>query len=100
MTGYSLVVIIAPASPMTPRHGVQGRAAHPEIRRLPEHGITGAREPRGVPSREVILPLSERHVARDVDLRQGVLPGELGCRFLAQLIGLPGVHGAAKAVGA
>ena len=86
------------ADVVAPRHGVQGRAAHPEIRGLPDHGITGAREPRGVPSREVILPLSERHVARDVDLRQGVLPGELRCRFLAQLIRLPGIHRAPVAV--
>src|SRR5207253_10462196 len=80
--------------------GRERRPARPEARGGAEHRLAVTREPGRVTGGEIVLPLGERDVARDVILVQRVLPGELGRRLLTRLVRLPGVHRAALPVGA
>ena len=59
-------------------------AAHPEVGGRADHREALARQPRGIAGRQIVLPLRQRDVAVDVDLRVRVLGGEVRRRLVAR----------------
>ena len=83
---------------VAPPARVKARPARPEVGSRREHRVAVARQPCGVARGEIVLPLREGDVARDVILVQGVLPGEARGGLVAQLVRFPRIHRTAVAV--